>query len=1409
MKRHALSISALLVALVLPALAVSQESADSEEPASRPIFNGQNFEGWRHDDSHWRVEDGAITGVIPDGEVLRRNLFLFWEGEVHDFELELEFRVEGHPSANSGVQFRSQALPGGGAAGYQADLDGGATWMGRIYDEHGRALIGERGVTTVIDAKGKRRSTPFRPAAEYRDLVTRGEWYHYRVRAVGPRLETYVNGELACVVEDHEVANLDFSGRLALQLHSGPGPATIQFRNVRLKELGRTVPPVRRQVREGSREGIVPLGEDGKPLNLGFETGTFEDWKIEGELWKGQRPTHGDTVTPRRPGQSSQHDGEYWVGGYERTRKDDLQGVLESVPFEVTHPHASFLVGGGPHRETRVEIALADSGKVVHSASGRQLENLEPEVVDLKEHLGKKIVVRVVDESSGPWGHVNYDDFRFHEKLSGALERAGLPARMRATPLLAHLRKNPAKVNIETPGGSTVARTYLPEGFEADLIAAEPRVRQPIAFCFDERGRIWIVEAMSYPQRQPEGEGKDRIIILEDFDGDGSFETTRTFAEGLNLVSGLALGHGGVWVGAAPYLLFIPDANGDDVPDGEPRVLLDGWGYQDTHETLNSFVWGPDGWLYGNHGVFNFSLIGKPGTPERDREEFRAGVWRYHPRSHEFEIFARGGSNQWGLDFDERGEFFMTHCRSYWGRGSTTHVIRNGHFWNQANSRHAPFISGHHPEGLPHLRNFLLASARYGHGEGGAGAPGSRALYGGHSHVGTMIYLGDNWPAEYRNHLFSHNLHGHQINRQVNVRRGSGYETLHAGLDVAFVDDPRYVAVDLDYGPDGSVYVIDWVDRQHCHSPHMERWDRSNGRVYRIRHAESFEPRRVNLARQGDLELLALLDHPNAWYGRVATRLLGERAARGELSADVPAKLRGRLSNDSELPTLRALWALKQTDSLEDADLLRLLDHPAESVRAWAVRLATDPAPEAEGLWPRLVKQASTDPSGRVRLALASALPEANAEIAWQLTGALASRPGDAGDRFLPPLVWSGIAPHTREHPDRAFELAGSTAWPELRDWIHWYASKTPEGLGRLVGMLGESKTDDLRRLLRILAFGLGPRGNAMPAGWPEVASALYRHEDGVVRERAEVLGARFAHEPILRKQREILVAAGSSKGDRRRAFDILSAAGDAQSLSGFLALLDEEEYRSKVISLLGRHDDPRVAGALLSRLGSFSQQDRFRAIDALTSRRSLASALLEAVEKESVPRSYLSSLHLRKMRGLGDADLEKKISSMWGEVRQSPAEIREKVASLTRQYREAPLWAYDARVGRKLFEEHCLSCHAVNGQGGRLGPDLAGSGRNGPAYFLENILDPGAVVGEDYQSTRVLTRSGEVLAGLVADPGADPVIVRTATGERQVKRDEILNLQKQEESFMPSGLLEPLSQRQIIELLKYLDSLR
>src|SRR5213083_937915 len=214
-------------------------------------------------------------------------------------------------------------------------------------------------------------------------------------------------------------------------------------------------------------------------------------------------------------------------------------------------------------------------------------------------------------------------------------------------------------------------RMTVPAGFAVSVVAAEPMVRQPVAIEFDDRGRLWVVQYLQYPNpaglkrvrvdrysrtvynRVPEPpprgpKGADRITILESSPTEAGGVKAKDFLTGLNLASGLAFGHGGVFVLQAPYLLFYPDRDRDDVPDGDPEVLLTGFGMEDAHSVANSLTWGPDGWLYGAQG----STV----TANIRGIEFQQGIWRYHPRTKEFEVFAEGGGNTWGLDFDEQGE---------------------------------------------------------------------------------------------------------------------------------------------------------------------------------------------------------------------------------------------------------------------------------------------------------------------------------------------------------------------------------------------------------------------------------------------------------------------------------------------------------------------------------------------------------------------------------------------------------------------------------------------------------------------------------------------------------------------------------------------------------------------------------
>lgn len=215
-------------------------SLHAEDPKLQKIFDGKSLANFEFNEKYWRVEEAAIVGEIPAGQTLKTNEFIFWKGEVADFELTLQFKIEGDKSANSGIQFRSVRTKEGGAIGYQADLDLGDVWLGRIYDEHARALLTERGQRVSIAPDGRHWKDEFAQVADFKALAKPTEWQTYHIKAHGPHVEIWVNKKLFSVLDDHQTGEADYKGRLGLQLHSGPGPVKVQFKEIELKQIGET-----------------------------------------------------------------------------------------------------------------------------------------------------------------------------------------------------------------------------------------------------------------------------------------------------------------------------------------------------------------------------------------------------------------------------------------------------------------------------------------------------------------------------------------------------------------------------------------------------------------------------------------------------------------------------------------------------------------------------------------------------------------------------------------------------------------------------------------------------------------------------------------------------------------------------------------------------------------------------------------------------------------------------------------------------------------------------------------------------------------------------------------------------------------------------------------------------------------
>ena len=593
-----------------------------------------------------------------------------------------------------------------------------------------------------------------------------------------------------------------------------------------------------------------------------------------------------------------------------------------------------------------------------------------------------------------------------------------------------------------------LARMTLPEGFKATLFAGEPDVMQPIAFDFDDRGRLWVVECFAYPDFTVQD--RDRILIFTDKDGDGRFDERKVFLDNGRRLSGITIGFGGVWVTSAPELLFYPDLNGDDKPDGKPEVVLDGWTLKAGHNMVNGLAWGPDGWLYGRHGITTHSLVGKPGTPETNRVKLSCSIWRYHPVTKIFEVVVNGTTNPWGLDWDDFGQPFFSN-----------NVI--GHLWHVVPGAHYKRMFGE--DFNSHVYQLMEQTADHLHWASASwqtSRTGQGELGGGHSHSGAMIYLGDNWPREYRSRLMMANIHGNRLLYDELTRKGSGYVAKH-GSDFLLANDAWFRAIQIGYGPDGGVFVSDWNDFGECHD--SDGSYRTSGRLYKITYGNAKPTGEFDLQKLSDAELVKLQLHANDWYVRHARRVLQERAAVGKLSpATSPALTQIIRENSDVTRKLRALWALHAIGALapiqpEPVDsrfqkrpldmrgvrapvaspsplLLELLGHKDENLRWWAIQLLVEDKAPLPQVLQRFAVMAREDQSPFVRLAVASALQRIPINSRLAIAQGLVSRAEDANDPNLPLMIWYGVEPVVPLRKAESLRLASQSKIPLVREFI-------------------------------------------------------------------------------------------------------------------------------------------------------------------------------------------------------------------------------------------------------------------------------------------------------------------------------------------------------------------------------------
>ena len=515
-----------------------------------------------------------------------------------------------------------------------------------------------------------------------------------------------------------------------------------------------------------------------------------------------------------------------------------------------------------------------------------------------------------------------------------------------------------------------LAKMTVPEGFSVELVASEPDLVNPVAMTIDERGRFWVTESFEYPRKEA-GPGRDRVKILEDTDHDGKVDKVTIFAEGLNIPSGIAVGHGGVWVANSPDILFMQDTNGDDVAD-KTEVVVTGFGRDDTHELPNSLTWGPDGYLYGLNGVFNQSKV-KQGGKEFN---FTCAMFRIHPRTRTFEIFCEGTSNPWGIAFDGEGSAFISAC-----------VI--DHLWHLTESGY------YHRQGGPYPQFTWKIDSIVSHKH-------QMAAY-----CGIQYFDSDAYPEAYRDKLYMGNIHGNCINVDRVERSGATYQGF-GEPDFLTANDAWFMPVVQKVGPDGCLYVLDWYDRYHCYQDanrDPDGIDRSKGRLYRVRYKDSPRAIAFDLAKESSPDLIKRLSSPNVFFRDLALRVLSERA---DPAAADPLEKLVFASDSSEKLRMSALWSIAGAGQVTPPLLRKLMRSENPKLRAWGVRLAGNER-TIDSETRKVLETLVNDPSPEVRIQVVIAAGKKKIDAVKAIVAVLAASPDDV---LIHQVAWQNLHPY-------------------------------------------------------------------------------------------------------------------------------------------------------------------------------------------------------------------------------------------------------------------------------------------------------------------------------------------------------------------------------------------------------------
>jgi putative heme-binding domain-containing protein len=994
---------------------------------------------------------------------------------------------------------------------------------------------------------------------------------------------------------------------------------------------------------------------------------------------------------------------------------------------------------------------------------------------------------------------------------SGASTAANAPSTAKPAVTASGAKDAPRPFDDRRQGGispeNSLAAFQTPDDLKVELVLSEPIVRQPVSLSFDERGRLWVVQYLQYPF--PAGlkmlshdgvwratydkvppppphhfRGRDKITIHEDTDGDGVFDRHKTFVDGLNITTSVLRGRGGVWVLNPPYLLFYPDRNNDDVPDGDPEVHLKGFGLEDTHSVVNSLRWGPDGWIYGAQGSTVTGHIIRPGLDEGKEPVHSMGqlIWRYHPETRRYEVFAEGGGNAFGVEIDSKGRIFSGH-----NGGDTRgfHYVQGGYF-QKGFDKHGPLSNPYAFGYFPAMKHNRVP--RF-------------------THTFT-IYEADAFPEKYRGVLFGvAPLLNHVVMSAVEPDRSS-IRTRDIGYAIAS-KDPWFRPVDITLGPDGALYIADWYDRQVNHyRNHEGQIDPASGRIYRLS-ARNAPPRSrpADLRRASSDDLVEKLSDPNRSIRQTALRILADRRDRSTIPA-----LQGRIEGGTAQAALEALWALNLVGGLDEKTALKTLEHEDPYVRLWTARLLCDAREVSPPVAARLARRAKVEPNVEVRSQLACSAKRLPAHESLPIVAALLAHGEDAKDIHLPLLLWWAVEAKATTDPEAVLAL--------FRDPGFWdlpIVSRTiEERLMRRFAAAGSRK--DLERCAELLSLAPGDRHTkALMSGFE--AAYAGRSLAGIPRSLADAL-AKYSGQSVtlgLRQGRkdaiaEALQVLSSDQGDRSKQLQYLQILGEVRVPGCVPTLLQlachssDNALRAAALGALANYDDASIPAGVLKTYGDLSDDVLSAAQNLLVARRPWAIRFLEAIDAGAIDPRTVPREIVDKLVVLDDPRIRELTTRHFGPIQPAaPAELQARIAEYASTVRSGP---GVPKPGQKIFLDQCARCHTLFGKGGKVGPDLTTYRRDDLETMLLNIVNPSAEIREGYASHVVALEDGRTLTGVIVEQDNNVIVLRTNEGkELTLPKAEIEEMKPAQKSLMPEGLLKDLTAQQVRDLFAYLRS--